>query len=87
MSDVLFEEEKSYSTPPQHVGNTSVFVTYAKKFGFAKTDKEAEMVLLGLALAAVVLGGIIALVSFGGSDKPVELPPEPLSIEARPPTI
>lgn len=84
MSDISFEEEKAYSAAPQYTGSSSGFVAYVKKFGFAKTDKEAEVVLLSAAVGALMVAAIIAWVAFGESTKPVELPPVPPGVPARP---
>lgn len=77
MADVSFEEERTYAAPPVAVGSSGGLFSLLKKLGIAKTDKEAEYVLLGLAGLAVVVAIIVAIVAFGGGNEPVEMPPVP----------
>lgn len=74
MTQVSFDEEHQYA-PPAAV-KQSWLVRMAFKTGLAKTEKEAQYVLLGVAALAVVVA--VAFFLWGmPSSAPVPLPPTP----------
>lgn len=77
MADVSFDEEKAYAVRSVPAGSSTNLLGTLKKLGVAKTDTEAQYILLGLAGVTVVAAIIVAVVAFGGSSKPVDLPPVP----------
>lgn len=76
MPDVSFEEPIA-GAPVASISTSGGFQGLLKKYGIAKNDKEAELVLLGLAGLALITAVVVAGLAFGGSSEPVELPPVP----------
>ena len=77
MANVSFEEERTYAARPAVSVTSEGLSGLMKKLGLAKTDKEAEYILLGLAVVAVVTAIIVAIMAFGGGSTPAEMPPVP----------
>lgn len=75
MPNVSFDEEPQYriqSYGPAKTGITQLIISW----GFAKNQKQAELVLLGLTVLAVVIGVGVA-VTRGSTSKLPPLPPTP----------
>jgi hypothetical protein len=76
MTDVQFNEEagrrSSFSRPVSSAG----FSQFVMKAGVAKTEQGAERVLIGVAIFAALLGGVIWLLLGSDSGKGRVLTPE-----------
>ncbi|MDO8576306.1 MAG: hypothetical protein Q7R90_03255 [bacterium] len=65
MADIQFETEQEY-TRPVEVGGPQGLVGLVQKLGLAKNDQQANHVLLGVAVIAVVLAIYFAWPNSGG---------------------
>ncbi|MBI2048714.1 MAG: hypothetical protein HYT30_02195 [Parcubacteria group bacterium] len=66
MADVQFEEEQQYQPAYQQAEYKPLLIRLVLATGIVSTDKQAEYVLLGFALAVIILSFII-LFLFGSS--------------------
>ena len=90
MSDVEFEENNfPVGRPFQEASPTPVLVSLLFKTGVVKSEKQANYVLIGISVCAIILTIIIIRSSFGGgaSNQNVVVPnldfPLPLPADAR----
>ena len=65
MADIQFDEEQQYRQPGQ-VEQKSLFIRLVLATGIVSTDKQAEYVLLGVAIVLIILAFLIPSL-FGGS--------------------
>lgn len=73
MADVQFSEENTLAAMPRPVAKPKgpSLTGMLMKWGVVKTEAQANGVLLGIAIAAVLLAGIIVFLTFGGADTAV----------------
>ncbi|MDO8564483.1 MAG: hypothetical protein Q7R88_00630 [bacterium] len=67
MSNVSFEEEQQFTSPPSAQKPTPTIIAWVMKLGLAKTEQAANGVLLVVALIAVALAVYFFM---SGSPKP-----------------
>lgn len=65
MPDVIFEEPKITQRQREEMRETSTFANWLMARGFAKNEKEAVLILLGLVVIAVVIS--LFLIFSGGT--------------------
>jgi hypothetical protein len=75
MGDVQFDEEHTDIRRSVLVKKSSGFRDLVLKTGMVKTEKEADYILLGIAICAVIIAGFLFISTFGSAP----LPPAPVS--------
>jgi len=81
MSDVSFDEERTLAPVPQIQASQPALTRVVIRWGFAKDEKGAQGVLIGVIIAAVVLAIAVPLM-LRQKDKPLPAPVVPLPVQA-----
>jgi len=80
MSDVSFDEERTLAPLPQMQAAQPALVKLVIRWGFAKDEKGAHAVLIGVVVCAVILAIAVPLM-LRQEDKPLTVPVVPLPFQ------